>query len=262
MTAVSSGVASMRTGKRCPLASSRPSPLGHESSQRCRSSGRSKASPTVLMAAASCCRSSLKAAFWRSALPECPVMVREESSERRSWTSWVMNWSPSRCFLARFAIDTMKAAPSGCCMIDHTSSTTRRRGLGSWAAAAHTVSVQTIAAAGLSSGSRRCRSNTVIRASFPRQVVSLVGEQVSEAAGGKGPAAALQESASPASLFSQICVEITEAGALAGLCVVARQGVVEGGAALRAETLAHHHLDEASQAADALEHLLGVALAR
>ncbi len=34
MTAVSSGVASMRTGKRCPFASSRPSPLGHESSQR------------------------------------------------------------------------------------------------------------------------------------------------------------------------------------------------------------------------------------
>ena len=26
-------------------------------------------------------------------------MVLEESSERRSWTSWVMNCNPSRCFL-------------------------------------------------------------------------------------------------------------------------------------------------------------------
>ena len=54
MTSVSSGVASMRTGKRCPFVSSRPSPLGQDSSQRCSSTGRSKASPTVLMAAASC----------------------------------------------------------------------------------------------------------------------------------------------------------------------------------------------------------------
>ena len=61
-------------------------------------------------------------------------------------------------------------------------------------------------------------------------------------------------------VFSQICVEITEACALPGAGVVARQGVVEGGAALRAETLADHHLDEPSQAADALEHLLGVPL--
>ena len=53
-TAVSSGVASMRTGKRLPRASRRPSPLGHDSSQRCSSTGRSKASPTVLIAAASC----------------------------------------------------------------------------------------------------------------------------------------------------------------------------------------------------------------
>ena len=93
-------------------------------------------------------------------------MAREVSSLSRSWTSWVMNCNPSRCFLARFAMLTMKAAPSGCCMIDHTSSTTSRRGLGSWAAAAHTVSVQTIAAAGRSSGSSSRRSKTVIRASL------------------------------------------------------------------------------------------------
>ena len=34
MTAVSSGVASMRTGKRLPFASSNPSPRGHDRSQR------------------------------------------------------------------------------------------------------------------------------------------------------------------------------------------------------------------------------------
>ena len=78
-----------------------------------------------------------------------------------------MNCNPSRCFLARFAMLTMKSAPSGCCMIDHTSSTTSRRGLESWAAAGHTVSVQTIAAAGRSSGSSRRRSKTVTRASLP-----------------------------------------------------------------------------------------------
>ena len=167
MTAVSSGVASMRTGKRLPLARSRPSPRRHESSQRWRSSGRSKASPTVLMAAASCWSRSLKAAFWSRARPEWPVMVLDVSSERRSCTSWVMTCKPSRCFLARFAIETMNAAPSGCCMIDHTSSTTSSLGLGSWAAAAHTVSVQTIAAAGLSSGSSSRRSKTVTSASLP-----------------------------------------------------------------------------------------------
>ena len=69
ITAVSSGVASMRTGKRLPWASSSPSPRGQDKSQRCSSTGRSKASPTVLMAAASCWSSSLKAAFWSKALP-------------------------------------------------------------------------------------------------------------------------------------------------------------------------------------------------
>ena len=102
----------------------------------------------------------------QGATAEWPVMAREESSESRSCTSWVMNCNPSRCLRARFATLTMKAAPSGCCMMLHTSSTTSSRGRGSWAAAAHTVSVQTIAAAGLSSGSRRCRSKTVTRASW------------------------------------------------------------------------------------------------
>ena len=72
-----------------------------------------------------------------------------------------MKERPSLCFRALLAMETMKAAPSGCCMMLHTSSTTRRRGLGSRAAAAHTVSVQTMAAAGLRSGSRSLRSKTV-----------------------------------------------------------------------------------------------------
>ena len=53
----------MRMGKRLPRARSSPSPLGQDRSQRCSSTGRSKASPTVLMAAASCWSSNLKAAF-------------------------------------------------------------------------------------------------------------------------------------------------------------------------------------------------------
>ena len=138
-----------------------PSPRGHEMSHRCRSSGRSKASPTVEMAAASCWRSSLKAAFCNRARPEWPVMARDVSSESRSCTSCVMNCRPRRCFLARLAMLTMNAAPSGCCMMDQTSSTTSRRGLGFCAAAVHTVSVQTIAAAGRSSGSSSRKSKTV-----------------------------------------------------------------------------------------------------
>jgi hypothetical protein len=63
MTSVSSGVASMRMGKRLPRARSSPPPRGQDNSQRCSSTGRSKASPTVLTAAASCYNSSLKAAF-------------------------------------------------------------------------------------------------------------------------------------------------------------------------------------------------------
>ena len=92
-----------------------------------------------------------------------------------------------------------------------------------------------------------------------QQVVALVGEQVAQAAGGEGPE-------QPGHVLTarfvslQILVEVLEAGALPGLGVVARQGVVEGGAALRPETLADHHLDEAAQAADALEQLLRVAL--
>ena len=40
MTAVYSGVASMRTGNRLPFASSKPSPRGHDRSHRCSSTGR------------------------------------------------------------------------------------------------------------------------------------------------------------------------------------------------------------------------------
>ena len=153
-------------GKAVAPRQEQPVAPGQDRSQRCSSTGRSKASPTVLIAAASCWSSSLKAAFCKRARPLWPVMAREESSLSRSCTSWVMNWNPSRCLRARLAMLTMKAAPSGCCMMLHTSSTTSRRGRGSWAAAAHTVSVQTIAAAGRSSGSSRCRSKTVTNASW------------------------------------------------------------------------------------------------
>ena len=58
----------------------------------------------------------------------------------------------------------------------------------------------------------------------------------------------------------QVLVEILKAGALSGLGVVARQGVVKGCPPLGAEPLSHHDLNEASEAADALEELLRVAL--
>ena len=148
----------------------------------------------------------------------------------------------------------------------HTSSTTRSLGLGSWAAAAHTVSVQTIAAAGRSSGSSNRRSKTVTRASLPSRSSPSSESRCLRLPVAKGlsrRARACPEldsgSRSPASSLLQILVEIAEAGALAGPGVVARQGVVEGGPALRAEALPHHHLDEPPEAADALEHLLGVA---
>ena len=186
-------------------------------------------------------------------------MVLDVSSERRSCTSWVMNCNPSRCLRARFAMLTMKAAPSGCCMMLHTSSTTRSLGLGSWAAAAHTVSVQTIAAAGRSSGSKQPEVEDGDQGLVAQQVVALVGEQVSQAAGGEGPEQPCEAGVSRLALL-QILVEVPEAGALPWLGVVARQGVIEGGPALRSEALAHHHLDQPSQAADALEKLLGVSL--
>ena len=140
-------------------------------------------------------------------------------------------------------------------MMLHTSSTTRSLGLGSWAAAAHTVSVQTIAAAGRSSGSSSRRSNTVTSASRGQKVVPLVGEEMAEAAGCEGTQQ-LRQVAVPVAF--EIGVEVLESGALPGLGVVARQGVVQGGPPRSAEALPHHHLDEPSQAADALEKLLGV----
>ena len=82
---------------------------------------------------------------------------------------------------------TMKAAPSGCCMMLHTSSTTSRRGLGSWAAAAHTVSVQTIAAAGRKLGFEEPKVEDRHQGLVVQQVVALVGEEVAQAAGGEGP---------------------------------------------------------------------------
>ena len=92
-----------------------------------------------------------------------------------------------------------------------------------------------------------------------QEVVALVGEQVSQAAGGEGPEQPCEAGVSRLALL-QILVEVPEAGALPWLGVVARQGVIEGGPALRSEALAHHHFDQPSQAADALEKLLGVSL--
>ena len=153
-----------------------------------------------------------------------------------------MNCNPRRCFLARFAIDTMEAAPSGCCMIDHTSSTTSRRGLGSWGRRRpHRLG------ADHRGGGPELRLQEVQvedgdQGLVGQQVVALVGEEVAQAAGGEGPEQ--PGHVSPVRLVSlQVLIEVLEAGALPGLGVVARQGVVEGGAALRAETLADHHLD-------------------
>ena len=182
-------------------------------------------------------------------------MVREESSLRRSCTSWVMNCNPSRCFLARFAMLTMKAAPSGCCMMLHTSSTTSRRGRGSWAAAAHTVSVQTMAAAGLSSGSSRCRSKTVTNASWASR-----SSPSSESRSRRLPVAkGLQQVGDLRRFPFQVGVEVAEAGALPLLGVVGGQGVVQGGTALGGKPFPHHHLDQPAQAADALQQFLRIA---
>ena len=91
------------------------------------------------------------------------------------------------------------------------------------------------------------------------EVVALVREQVPEAAGGEGPQQAGQAGIARL-VFLQVFIKVAEPRALPGPGVVARQGVVEGCPSLRAQTLADHDLDEASQAADALEELLGVAL--
>ena len=63
------------------------------------------------------------------------------------------------------------------------------------------------------------------------QVVALVGEEVAQAAGGEGPEQSGEIGVSRVALL-QILVEVPEAGALAGRCVVAREGVVEGCAAV------------------------------
>ena len=91
------------------------------------------------------------------------------------------------------------------------------------------------------------------------QVVALVREQVPQASGGERPQQPCQIGIARL-VLPQVLVEVTEARALSGLGVVARQGVVEGCPPLRAQSLAHHHLDEPPEAADALEELLGVAL--
>ena len=79
---------------------------------------------------------------------------------------------------------------------------------------------------------------------------------MSEAAGGEGPEQ-LRQVVRFVSL--QVGVEVLEAGALAGLGVVTRQRVVEQRAPLRAEPLAHHDLDEPSEAADALQEFFAIA---
>ena len=91
-----------------------------------------------------------------------------------------------------------------------------------------------------------------------QQAAALVGEEVAQAACGEGAQQPRHISASRL-VSLQVGVEVPEAGALVGLVVVARQGVVEGGPPLGAQPLPHHHLDEPAQASDALEKLLGVA---
>ena len=149
----------------------------------------------------------------------------------------------------------MKAAPSGCCMMLHTSSTTSSRGRGSWAAAAHTVSVQTMAAAGRSSGSSKVQVEHGDQGLAGQQVVALVGEQVPQAAGGEGT----QQVGDLRRLPLQVGVEVAEAGALPPFGVVTGQGVVQAGTPLGGKPFPHHHLDEPSQAADALQQFLAVA---
>ena len=87
------------------------------------------------------------------------------------------------------------------------------------------------------------------------EVVVLVREEVAQAAGGEGA----QQLREVGIALLEVAVEGGEAGARARLGVVAREGVVEGGAALGPEPLAHHHLNEAAQTADALQQLLVVA---
>ena len=189
------------------------------------------------------------------ALPECPVIGFDGSSANRSCTSCVMKRSPNRCFLALFATETMKAAPSGCCMIVQTSSTTRSLGLGSRAAAAHTVSVQTIAAAGRSSGSNRAEVEDRHARLVGQQIVSLVGEQVSQAAGGKGPQQARDF---VFALPVEVVVKVPEAGSLPLIGVVPGQRMIEGGPAGGAHALPDHDLDQSPEAADALEKFLRI----
>ena len=88
-----------------------------------------------------------------------------------------------------------------------------------------------------------------------QQVVALVGEQVPQAAGGEGA----QQVGDLRRLLLQVGVEVPEAGALPALGVVGGQGVVQRRSALGAEPFPHHHLDEAAQAADALQEFLAVA---
>ena len=149
----------------------------------------------------------------------------------------------------------MKAAPSGCCMMLHTSSTTSSLGRGSWAAAAHTVSVQTIAAAGLQLRLQQVQVEDRHQGLAGQQVVALVGEQVPQAAGGEGP----QQVGDLRGFPFQVAVEVPEAGALPPFGVVTGQGMVQGGTALGAEAFPHHHLDQTPQAADALQQFLAVA---
>ena len=108
-------------------------------------------------------------------------------------------------------------------MMLHTSSTTRSLGLGSWAAAAHTVSVQTIAGGGPELRLQEPQVEDGDQGLVAQQVVALVGEQVAQAAGGEGPQQAGQTGVASLVLLEK-CVEVPESGALPGPCVVARGG--------------------------------------
>ena len=91
-----------------------------------------------------------------------------------------------------------------------------------------------------------------------KQVVTLVGEQVAQAARGEGPQQ-LRKVGVAVLAVAQEGEKVAEAGAFARLRVIGGEGVVEGGPALGAERLPDHHLDQPPEAADAQQQLLGVA---
>ena len=113
-------------------------------------------------------------------------MAREVSSERRSCTSWVMNWRPSRCLRARLAMETMKAAPSGCCMMRPDLVDDEQAGLRVLRGGGPDGLGADHGRSGAQFGFEETEVEDGDERLVGEQVVSLVGEQVAEAAGCEG----------------------------------------------------------------------------